>query len=78
MRIFKKVGHQQPTKLEKRVSGISTPDLVGWAENALFILGREITSWLRDNDQRKMDEAVLGAEVLLAITKELQRRSREY
>lgn len=51
---------------------------MGWAENALFILGRELTSWLRDNDQRKMDEAVLGAEALLAITKELQKRSRDY
>ena len=78
MKIFKKAGRQPLTKIEKRVASISTPDLVGWAENALFVLGKELTSWLRDKDPHKMDEAVLGAEALLAITKELQKRSRDY
>jgi hypothetical protein len=60
------------------VAKLSTTDLIGWVENALFVLGREITAWNWDKDVRKIDEAVLGAEALLAITKELKKRSREY
>ena len=68
-------GHQPQTKLEKRVASISTPELVMWAENALFVIGKEATGWMRTRDQALLDEADLGAEALYAITQELKRRA---
>lgn len=75
--IFKKKtdGHQPQTKLQKRVASISTPELVMWAENALFVIGKEVTGWMRTHDQALLDEADLGAEALYAITQELKRRA---
>jgi hypothetical protein len=58
------------------VAGISTPDLVTWSENALFIVGKEITNYLRTRNVDALYEADLGAEALYAITQELKRRSQ--
>lgn len=77
MKIFqkKKDGSQPQSKLEKRVASISTPELVAWAENALFVIGKELTHWLRNKEAIRLEDAHLGAEALLAITKELKKRS---
>jgi hypothetical protein len=79
MKIFqkKKDGSQpQPqSKIEKRVASIATPDLVSWAENALFVIGKELTGWMKSKSPTQLDEALLGAEALLAIAKELKKRS---
>lgn len=72
MKIFKKAGQPQPTKLEQRVSKIGTSDLVMWAENSLFVIGKEVTNRKSEN---ALDEALLGAEALVAIVKELKKRS---
>jgi len=58
--------------MEQRVSKIGTSDLVMWAENALFVIGKEVT---HRNNPNALDEALLGAEALVAIIKELQKRS---
>lgn len=78
MTIFKKKtdGHQSQTKLQKRVSQISTPELVTWAENSLFVIGKEVTGWMRTKDAALLDEADLGAEALYAITQELKKRAK--
>jgi hypothetical protein len=77
----KKDGHQpqtsEPTKLEKRVAMISTPELVTWAENALYVIGKEVTGWMRTKEDHLLDEALIGGEALVAIVKELQKRSNE-
>ena len=75
MKILKKVGRHQQTKLEKRVSGIGTPDLIMWAENALFVIGKEITHHQRSKSEDALNEALLGADALVAIIKELQKRA---
>jgi hypothetical protein len=75
MKIFKKAGQPQPTKLQKRISGIGTYELVAWAENALYVIGKEITHAQRTRDELALDEAILGAEALLEITKELKKRA---
>ena len=77
MTIFKKKtdGHQLQSKLEKRVASISTPELVAWAENALFVIGKEVTGWMRTRDIVMLEEANLGAEALYVITQELKRRA---
>jgi hypothetical protein len=75
MKIFKKDGSPQPTKLQKRVASIGTSDLIMWSENALFVIGKNLTQWSRGNDAALLEEAHLGAEALLAITTELKNRS---
>ena len=78
MTIFKKKtdGHQSQTKLQKRVAQISTPELVTWAENSLFVIGKEVTGWMRTKEAALLDEADLGAEALYAITQELKKRAK--
>jgi hypothetical protein len=46
-----------------------------WAENALFVIGKEITHHQRSKSEDALDEALLGADALVAIIKELQKRS---
>lgn len=72
MKIFKRDGQPQLTKLEQRVSKIGTAELVVWAENALFAIGKNVTHGL---DPVALSEALLGAEALTAIVKELQKRA---
>ena len=77
MTIFqkKKDGNQPQTKIQRRVGMISTPELVTWAENALFVIGKEVTGWSRTHNPDLLEEADLGAEALYAITQELKRRA---
>jgi hypothetical protein len=77
MTIFqkKKDGSQPQTKIQKRVATISTPELVSWAENALYVIGKNVTGYLRTRDDVLLEEADLGAEALYAITQELKKRA---
>lgn len=54
---------------------IGTTDLVLWAENALFVIGKNLTQWTRGQDDALLEEAYMGAEALLAITEELKKRN---
>jgi hypothetical protein len=46
------------------------------AENALYVIGNEITHHQRDKNIDALYEAEVGAEALLAITQELQKRAK--
>jgi len=46
-----------------------------WAENALYVIGKEITHHQRDKNLDSLYEARMGAEALLAITDELIKRA---
>ena len=48
---------------------------VTWAENALFVIGKEITGWQRSKNVEVLLDSEIGAETLLEIVKELKRRS---
>ncbi len=76
MMIFKKkkAGLQHQTSIQKRVANISTPDLIMWVENALFVIGKEITHHQRNRNEESLLEAKMGAEALVAITDELLKR----
>jgi len=74
MKIFKKDGNPPLTKLEKRVASIPTHELIGWAENALFEIGKGLTRSLHDRNPDVLAELEMGAEALLAITKEIRKR----
>jgi hypothetical protein len=41
----------------------------------LFVIGRDLTGWLRSKDALQLEEAAMGAEALQAVVRELQRRS---
>jgi hypothetical protein len=77
MTIFgkKQDGPQLPSKLTKRVANISTPELVMWVENSLFVIGKNITHWERERSPELLEEAHMGAEALYAITTELKNRN---
>lgn len=61
--------------MEQRVSKIGTSDLIMWAENALYVIGKEITHHQRDRSMDALSEAELGAEALTAIIRELKKRA---
>lgn len=75
MKILKKVGKPQPTKIQKRIATLSTHDLVSWAENALFVIGKEMTHHTRNKNIEALYEMELGAEALLAIAQEMKKRA---
>jgi hypothetical protein len=70
----KKVGYQPQTKIQKRISKLPSSELVAWTENALFVIGKEITTYQRTGEKELLNEAEIGAEVLHEIVKELKRR----
>lgn len=73
MKIFKKTGHPQPTKLQKRVATIGTTDLIIWAENALAQIGRNLAGRGTVNEER-LYEAEIAADALVAVIAELKKR----
>lgn len=76
MKILKKVGLPQQSKLEKRIAGIGTSDLIMWAENALYVIGKNITHHQRTQGFEALFEAEEGAEALVAIVRELKKRAQ--
>ena len=63
-----------PTPAQRRAARIATPDLYGWAEQALNGIGMALNDWRRDPLGPALDEAATGAEALLAVVQELRRR----
>jgi len=78
MKIFKKDGPQQPTKLQKRIASISTPELITWVETHLYIIGKETTAWLKTKEAFLLVDAASAAETLVAIMDELKKRANEF
>lgn len=62
------------TKIQKRVSALSSHDLVAWADQCLYTTGRNLTAHQRDPMPEYLDEAESGAQVLLAVVQEIRRR----
>ena len=71
----KKDGYQPQTKIQKRISKLPTPELIGWVEASLFAIGRDTFAWQKSNESVLLDELEMGAEALLEIMRELKRRS---
>jgi hypothetical protein len=75
MKIFKKDGQPQPTKLQKRISGLQTFDLVMWAETTLYGIGKAVAGTGAKSVETYM-EAEENAEALLEVIRELKRRAQ--
>lgn len=63
-------------RARKRASRIATPDLVSWADQALFGLGHSVDTFRRSGDVASLTEALDGAVALRAVLEELVRRTR--
>lgn len=73
MKILKKAGQPPLTKLQKRIAGISTPELQMWTENLLTIIGKAVAG-LGPKTPERMIEAEENAVALLAVVQELKKR----
>lgn len=76
MKIFKKDGRRQQSRLEKRISNSGTSDLVIWVEVLLPEIGRAAVHHGRDGIESLID-AEANAEAVLEIIKELKRRHQD-
>lgn len=75
---FKKYAEKQSVKeksrIEKRVEALPTSDLLPWTENALYTIGRNLSSWQKTKDSATLEEARIGAEALHVILESLVKR----
>lgn len=74
MKIFKKDGNPQPTKLQKRISGLPTVEIVTWVETYLAEIGRNVAG-LGEKTPEKYAEALKSAGVVVDLVSELHKRS---
>lgn len=70
----KRDGYQPQTKIQKRIAKLPSSDLVSWAENSLYVVGKELTAWQKTKDNVLLNDVEIAAEVLNEIAKELKRR----
>lgn len=66
-----------PDHIRTRVARLATPDLMPWADQALYTAGRCLTRYARHPRQDSLDEAVNAARVLLAIMDEMALRDQQ-
>jgi hypothetical protein len=76
MKIFqkKKAGVQPQSKLEKRISGISTSELITWIENYLAEIGKNVAG-IGEKTPDRYKEALSAAEIVVLLVAELNKRS---
>ena len=75
MKIFKKDGPPQPTKLQRRISGLQTFDLIMWVETTLYGIGKAVAG-SGAKTATSYAEAEENAEALLEIIRELKKRAQ--
>lgn len=66
---------REVSKIEKRLAKLPTESLPQWAEQSLGELGRSFSAWRRSGQDVLLDEAVLGAEVLSEVFRQIRDRS---
>lgn len=58
-----------------RAARIPTPELLSWADQAIFGIGRHMDRYRRSGISEDLQEAVSGAAALYAVLSEVERRS---
>lgn len=76
MKIFKKKtdGLQHPNKVRQRIANTSTGELILWAENSLYVIGKEITHHQKTRNVDALHEIKLASDALGMIADELIKR----
>ena len=72
--MFKKNPARERTRVEKRVDSLPTSELLPWTENALYTIGRNLSSWQRTQNEASLEEARVGAEALYVILEARKKR----
>jgi len=65
---------KEKSRVEKRVESLPTADLLPWTENALYTIGRNLSTWQKTRDNASLEEARVGAEALHVILESLVKR----
>lgn len=60
----KKSIQRELTRVQKRIQLLNNEDLVAWAENSIYDIARNLSSWRKTKDQFYLDEANMASEVL--------------
>lgn len=75
--MFKKNKQEkEKTKIEKRVASLPSSELVGWSENALYSVSRNLATWQKSGDTFYLNEASVGVEALKAVIDTLRERAQ--
>lgn len=77
MKLFKDKDWDKPfsEKIAKRVSKIPTAELEMWIDQAIYEVGKCLSSYQKSREKVYLDEARNGAEALHAVVEELYKRS---
>jgi len=77
MKLFKDKDWDKPfpEKIAKRVSRIPTAELEMWIDQAIYEVGKCLSSYQKSREKVYLDEARNGAEALHAVVEELYKRS---
>jgi hypothetical protein len=62
------------TRIEKRVESLPSAELLPWSEQAIYAVGRNLSTWQKNQDPFYLEEARVAAEALHTITEALSRR----
>ena len=65
---------EEVRRRERRVQTLGTGELPLWTDNAISEVGKHIQQYLRTGDDAFLKEAKIGAETLLTLIEELERR----
>ena len=77
MKIFKKKELRELTKVQRRVQSLPTSELIGWTDQIMFTVGRNLSAWMKSQNAATLEEARVGAEALHAILDTLSERTNK-
>ena len=66
---------RQRTRIEKRVDSLPSAELLPWAEQSIYTLGRNLSGWQKTGDKFYLEEARVASEVLHTIVASLNQRT---
>jgi hypothetical protein len=75
MKIFKSKEVRELTRVERRVASLPTSELLGWTDQIMFTVGRNLSAWMKSQNEHTLEEARVGAEALHAILDTLSKRA---
>lgn len=78
MRSFKeRKQEREKTRVEKRVESLPTSELLPWAEQSIYAIGRSLSVWQKTKEDYSLEEARLGAEALHVIIETIVKRQKD-
>ena len=73
--MFKKQKQKREiTRVQKRIQSLPPGEIVGWVNNAVFNIDRNLSLWNKTEHKEYLEEARLASEVLHEALESLSRR----